>query len=33
MFDESESARESTGAVTLFENLTHRFAGQHWNTP
>lgn len=29
----SEVARESTGAVTLFKNLTHRFAGTHWNTP
>lgn len=29
----SELARESTGAVTLFKDLTHRFAGTHWNTP
>ena len=28
-----EGARESTGAVTLFKDLTHRFAGTHWNTP
>jgi hypothetical protein len=26
-------ARESSEAVTLSKNLTHRFAGTHWNTP